>query len=268
MTRIPLILWLSFVTALTLSSSRVVAQQMPSVDGRYFPLNQMSPPGTAAEWAARLGRTTPEYFQPVRVSLPTSGTITFYEGSHDRSYDLPAPGQASLIVGRIYRLRISGLPEFPGAEFFPSVELIDRLHPPAGKVEDFPIEFEFTEEELLWAAQGRLITKVVYLEQPSRVPTDMIDAKLRIKTIEPHRNAIAEADQLGRPLAIVRMGGRTPDPNRPEPEFFGPGGPIRVSQKATEIGSRRRSDTAPREALSQSGVVRIGPRAASRMAQR
>ena len=238
MTRVSLILWLSLITAVTLPPRHVAAQQMPSVNGRQFMLNQMTPPGTAANWAVKLGRATPEYFQPVRLALPTEGLVTYFEGASDRSYDLPAPAQAGLLVGRMYRLRVSNVPEFPGVDFYPSIELIDRLHPPAGKAEDYPVDFELTLEELEWASKGRLITKVVYLEQPNRVPVDTLDAKERITTIEPYRNAVAEADLLGRPIAIVRLGGRTPDPNYPEPAFYGPGGPIRISQKPRQTASR------------------------------
>jgi hypothetical protein len=207
----------------------------------------------------------------VRVSLPSTGTVTFYEGSFDRFHDLPAPGQAGLIVGCVYRLKVSDMPEFPGVDFYPSIELIDRLHPPPGKAEDFPIEFELTVEELEWAASERLVTKVVYLEQPNRVPEAFLDAKERIKTIEPFQNAIAEADLLGRPVAIVRLGGRTPDPNRPDPAFFGPGGPIRVTAQAMKDGVGRRGTDAIKAASrrqADAGVFRIRQVATRRVAQR
>lgn len=228
----------------------------------------MTPPGTAAEWAMKSGKITGDYFQPIRVSLPTTGTVTFYEGTPDRAIGLPAPAQASLIVGRMYRLKISNLPEFPGVEFFPSIELIDRLHPPAGQVEDFPVEFEFTIEELEWAVADRLLTKVVYLEQPNRVPLTMLDGKERIKTVSPAQNVIAEADSLGRPVAIVRMGGRTPDFNRPDPMFFGPGGPIRITERAQQTTTRHGKASATRTAANDEGVYRLRSSATKRMAQR
>ena len=268
MNRISLILWLSLITAITLPSRKVAAQQMPAVNGRQFMLNQMTPPGTAAEWATKLGRATPDYLQPVRLSLPTSGVVTFYEGFSGRSYDLPAPAQAGLLVGRMYRMRVSDVPEFPGLEFYPSIELIDRLHPPAGKVEDFPVEFELTLEELEWASNGRLVTKVVYLEQPNRVPVNNLEAKERITTIEPFQNAIAEADLLGRPVAIVRLGGRTPDPNSPEPAFYGPGGPIRISSGSKQTVSNSRSAAANVANSNSPGVFHLGPKTTRRVAQR
>ena len=275
MKRISLILWLSLITTLTLPCGKVAAQQFPSVNGRQFPVNQMSPPGTAAQWAANSGRGNLEYFQPVRVSLPTKGLVTYYEGSPHRSYDVKAPAQASLVVGQMYRMRISGMPEFPGVEFYPSIELIDRLHPPTCQVEDFPIEFEFTEEEFEWAANGRLVTKVIYLEQPDRVPVTLLDQKQRITTIEPSQNAIAEADMLGRPVAIIRLGGRTPDPNQPDPRFFGPGGPIKVNQQqiqeVMQSASKSRPDNLDNRTstvTAQAGVVSLRKGTSRRVAQR
>ena len=271
MNRIWLILWLSLIATLTIPSSHAAAQQYPSVGGRQFPLNQMTPPGTAAQWAVNVGKANPEYFQPVRVSLPSAGLVTFYEGPQARSYDVTSPAQASLIVGRIYRLRVSAMPEFPGVDFFPSIEVIDRLHPPACHVEDFPIEFALTTEEFEWAANGRLVTKVIYLEQPDRVPVANLESTQRITTIEPSHNALAEADLLGRPVAIVRLGGRTPDPNQPDPIFFGPGGPVKVhQQRDLQTAEKRGPATAERTSSKggEAGVVNLRKATTRRMAQR
>lgn len=232
----------SFIAAISLLTvmltSASFAQQYPPVGGRQFPLNQSTPPGTVAQWATNAGRFAPNTFQSVKVNLPAEGKVTFYE-SWDRPVEVEAPALVHLIVGRMYRLKISGLEEFSGVEFYPSIELVDRLHPPAGREEDFPVQFEFTVEELEWASKGRLVTKVVYLEQPERVPSLLLDESPRITTIEPSRNVLAEADALGRPMAIVRLGGRTPDPSRPDPAFFGPGGPVRLARKSAETGVKQ-----------------------------
>lgn len=253
----PNIAVLLLLAAAPVLGSAAMAQQYPALDARQFPLNQMAPVGTAAQWWTAVGRTKPAYFQPVRVSLPAEGQVTFYEAM-DRPIELAAPAQAGLLVGNVYRLKVSGLAEFPGVEFYPSIELIDRLHPPAGREEDFPVDFEFTSEEFEWAANGRLVTKVIYLEQPQRVPTTLLDSVNRIQTIEPNLNAVAEADSLGRPMAIVRLGGRTPDPLRPDPNFFGPGAPIRVvaSPKSTE-GSAASNPTGKRSVVRLTGYPHV-----------
>ena len=69
---------------------------------------------------------------------------------------------------QLYRFRISDLPELPGAELYPTIELIDRLHPPCGRELEFPVPVAFTQEELQAALAGRLVTKVVYIERPQQ----------------------------------------------------------------------------------------------------
>ncbi len=206
------------------------AQQTYPVHGMQFPLNQYQPPGTTIEWMKIAGRICTDYMQPVKVYLPGEGRVTFYDHHPDRPIPLPAPAQASLAVGRIYRFKVDQIPEYPGVEFYPSIELIDRLHPPAGKVDQFPIEFTLTKEELDWAMDERLVTKVIYLEQPQRVPPMQVNEPRATQTLAPAQNALAVADDLGRPMAIIRLGGRTPDARGMDPQFFGPGGPVQLPQ--------------------------------------
>lgn len=196
---------------------------------RYHPLSQNSPPGMVAEWARQAKVFCPDWFQPVRLELPAEdGKVTFYDGGPQRPIVQDAPAQAALLVGRLYRLRISDLADYPGVEFFPSVEVVDRLHPPAGQIDEFPIVCQFTTEDLDFAAQGRLVTKVVYLEQPDRIPVGQANGANLIRDVPPHKNALAEADLLGRPMLIVRLGARQPDRHAPDPKFFGDHAPVQL----------------------------------------
>ncbi len=231
-----------------IGSTPVWAQGTNTGYGRYVPLDQHAPPGVAGLIALQAGRATPDHFQPVRVKLPTTGTVTFFDGTPERPVELAAPAQAGLLVGRMYRLRVAGLPEFPNGEFYPSIELIDRLHPPPGQAERFPVEIELLAEEFQGADNGRMITKVVYLEQPDRVQKQHLNGETRVIDLAPAQNALAEADMLGRPIAIVRIGGRTPDRNAPDWQFWGPGAPIRVTNvPAKDVQTQFRSN--PRRAI-------------------
>lgn len=203
---------------------------------RYFPLNTPLPPtGRAGDWATQIKRGNPFHFQPVEIQLPVTGQVTWY-GSNGPESPLisSAPSIAGLLVGPVYRLRLSDMANYPGVELYPSIEMIDRLHPPTGREAEFPVIIPFTEFELDAAAQGQLVTKVVYLEQPNRAAFQTAG---RGKAVEPLRvtsreNPLEIADLQGRPLAIVRMGGRVPDRDRPEPGFFGRGAPIQTIQTA------------------------------------
>lgn len=215
--------------AVLLTAQTLPAQQTRSHDGRQFLLNQYAPPGTVAAFGAQAGRYRHDYFQPVKVYLPSEGRVTFYDQRPDQPLELDAPAQASLLVGRLYRIKVDNMPEFPGVEFYPSIEVLDRLHPPADKVEEFPVEFELSQDEFESAAEGRLVTKVIYLEQPQRVSVMQLSEPRKTITVSPVQNALAEADDRGRPMAIIRLGGRTPDAQGMDPQFFGPGAPVRLS---------------------------------------
>lgn len=221
-----MLLFASLVATLTATAS---AQQNVNSHGRYLPLNQYTPPGVYGQMNVMAGVASPHVFQPVRVKLPTTGKVTFFDGSPQRPLTYDAPAQAGLLVGRMYRLRISDMPELPQGELFPSIELVDQLHPPPGQAERFPVEVELLPEEIAWAANGRMVTKVVYLEQPDRVPLEFLQDGPRVRDLPPAQNAVAEADELGRPIAIVRIGGRTPDPNFPDVQFWGQPAPVRPS---------------------------------------
>lgn len=195
---------------------------------RYWALNQHIPPGMAGSWATSAGRNCPPWMQPVRIQLPSPGTVTFHDGAQ-QPISMPAPAQAAMLVGRFYRLRISDLPDYPGVSFYPSIELLDRLHPPTGRIDEFPVVCQFTDEEFEAAAAGRLVTKVVYLEQPQRVPLERLNEPNSIRNIAPHLNSIAEADLLGRPILLVRLGARQPDPRVPDPGFLGDGSPLQLT---------------------------------------
>lgn len=217
--------------ALGLPCSIAAAQSPASV--RYYPYDQTVPPGMAGQWSAIVNPGVSSYYQPVRVELPVPGQVTFFSGGPAAPVPRPAPAQAAILVGPVYRLKISDMPDYPGLELYPTVELLDRLHPPAGRSPQFPVPVSFTIEELDFALEGRLVTKVVYLEQPDRAaPVTAVEAAAQ--RLEPQENGIAIADRLGRPMAIVRLGGRLPDPNHPEPGFYGSGAPVLLPALAVE----------------------------------
>ena len=136
---------------------------------------------------------------PVEIELPNGGKVTFYSGPTGQPVTLAAPAMAGVAVGHVYRLRISELPEHPGIELFPSIEILDRLHPPNGKLYEFPIPVQITTEEIQFALAGNLVTKVMYLEQPQLAIPRPRANPIGVDVVPAHRNAFAEADRRGRP---------------------------------------------------------------------
>ncbi len=219
--------WLAIALA-AMSAAPALGQQTHNANGRHYIYDQFVPPGVAGHMQMAAGNLRPTIPQHVKIRLPEAGTVTFFDGALNRPVSTPAPAQATLVVGQMYRFQISGLANYPHTSFYPSVELIGELHPPPGEAARFPIEIEILEEELRWVSRGQMVTKVVYLEQADRVPLQNLSGAPRVIDVEQGQNAVAEADSLGRPVAIVRIGGRLPDPNAPDPQFWGPLAPVQI----------------------------------------
>ncbi len=225
--------------AVSIVLSTFATAQTPFGEGVYHPLDQRTPPGRAGRWSGIVGNITPGYFQPVKVELPEPGTVTFFHGLARRPVDLTEPNQVRLAVGALYRLKIGGMQSFPGIELYPSIELFDHLHPPAGLIDEYPVPIEFTEEEIRMAIGGQLVTKVVFIEEPRLAATVDTPSPLPVRTIANRANLIAEADRVGRPMAIVRLGGRVPSLHGGDSTFFGSGAPVQVAANRPNVDQRR-----------------------------
>jgi hypothetical protein len=199
--------------------------------GRYYPLDQTAPPGTAGKWAG-VQRGFVPCLQPVRVQLPDGGLVSYYTNPGGDHVEAEAASIVALQVGSVYRLKVSDMAGFTGAELYPTVELIDRLHPPPGREIEFPVPIVLTADEISLALEGRMITKVIYLERPDRAdPVRATDAA-RSQFARPRDNLLALADHAGRPMVIVRIGGRAPDDGAENSGFFGTGAPVQILKEA------------------------------------
>ncbi len=234
--------------------------QVPTPGNQYQPINQMLPVGTAARWSTFQDPGGLPYVQPVQVVLPTTGKVTFLQGGPQGPMQ-HSPAQAGLMVGLTYRLKISDMPEFPGAELYPSVEVLDRLHPPPGREHEFPVPLDLTREEIEDALDGGLVTKVVYIEQPSLAVPVQQERPISPQLINVNTNLLAEADRVGRPMLLVRIGGRQPDPRTIEPGFYGTGGPVLPSippQRKPANGAAPPSATGAEPIEQMSGTQQAG----------
>jgi hypothetical protein len=188
--------------------------------GQYYPLDHRQAPGVAAQWQMTVKRGLYGYMQPVRLIMPGTAKVSYYNGSPQAEVVTDAPSQVRMMVGHVYRLKLSEIAGYPGVELYPTIEVLDRLHPPEGKLDQFPIPIELTEEEIAAAVEERLVTKVLYLEQPDIATPVSDDARTRVEELDQRLNLLEAADVRGRPMAILRIGGRIPDPAAPQDEFF------------------------------------------------
>lgn len=239
------------VFAFAIASSLLVANQaeaqvVPNY-GQFQPLSQHLTPGTAGEWAARAGRGSGGWSQPIRIQLDGKGDVTVYHSRPIQETTHRSPAQLGVRVGHLYRLRISNMPELPGVEVFPTIEILDRLHPPIGQKHDFPIPVYLTQDDIELALSGNLVTRVVYVEQPQLAAPFALDDSTRVRTLLPDQNALQQADRYGRPVVIVRIGGRLPSVHGEPAAFYGTGGPVTASQPGPEPVPRTGGQAQPAE---------------------
>ncbi len=175
----------------------------------YFQSGRM-PPGVVGNAQLLTGGQLRGYFQPVQLRGPKGSRVSL---AVDGLFEKPQadPVLAGMLIGQVYRVKVTRIPRNEGLEVFPSIEVINRLHPPPGLESRFPIPVQFTLEELEMALAGRLVTRVIYLEDPdTALPVQDRPDWQRYHEVRATDNALQVADRLGRPVAIMRMGSRTP----------------------------------------------------------
>lgn len=194
-----------------LAVSCVEAQ--PAQPGVHYYHAGLRSPGFIGQSRLIRGDIGADFYQPVSIQGPRGMLFSMaYAGAFT---DLQAaPNTVGLQVGRVYRLRITRLP-FPGyegRELYPTVEVIDKMYPPAGKELNHPVIVYFAPEDLKLAADGKFVTRVVYVEDPKKALPVIEPALKRQGYIDIGNGGdpLAVADSLGRPVAIIRIGGRTP----------------------------------------------------------
>jgi hypothetical protein len=212
-----------------LIADRANAQVVPPY-GQFQPLNQNLTPGTAGHWAALAGKGRRNWSQPLKITLDGGGDVTVFHGRPIQELTHKSPAQLGVRVGHLYRLRVSNMPDLPGVEVYPTIEIIDRLHPPAGKKHDFPIPVYIDRDDIESALNGNMVTRVVYIEQPQLAAPFALDSSTRVRTLLPAQNVLAQADRYGRPAVIVRVGGRLPAVYGESSAFYGTGGAITASR--------------------------------------
>jgi hypothetical protein len=151
------------------------------------------------------------YYQPVEVRGPKGSLVSLAsEGTFLPGESNVATG--GMLIGEVYRLRVGNIPKLEGFEVFPSIEVIDRLCPPPGQATRFPVPIEIEQQDLELAAAGKYITRIIYVEDPKNaMPTRDLPDQQRVYEVRAHEDPLEVADEIGRPIAILRMGSRTPD---------------------------------------------------------
>ena len=199
------------------------------------------PPGAVAAVGALTGGGGPFAVQrtSVRFVEPAGMRITWFAPTPDGKAGfgpnyLEAPARYNFSQACIYRLKISDIPNRPGLELYPTLEVVPTNARTATFLAHSAVPLAFTQDDFAQAAAGNFVVKVVYLPDPqyqdlaSTGPDTVVSSQL-----EPGVDPIAEAHRRGSILLVVRMGNidleapntpamDAPSPYLPKPQPQGP----------------------------------------------
>lgn len=145
----------------------------------------------------------------VKLLGPTGMKATIYRGAAP-GQTFEAPCTIGVRPGYAIRLALSGIPDFPGDTFFPTLEVRGSLFL-ANKLRnaDFPAALVFTTEDFARIRADATLKKIIVLERPDNA------VPLATKPNEPFEFAVPvngdplqEARERGQPLLVMHMGGR------------------------------------------------------------
>jgi uncharacterized repeat protein (TIGR01451 family) len=145
----------------------------------------------------------------LRFIGPAGMRVTFNPGTR-AARTFAAPTAVGVRTGYLIRAQLDHFPGDPGLVLYPTVEVRGALWLGAKlNAADYPAPVVLTDADLESIRNGALVTKAIYLENPDRATpvATKPDAPNEIN-LPPSSDLLAETRQLGRPVAVVRFGGR------------------------------------------------------------
>ncbi len=218
--------------------------QGPTVPGPVPPYGPANPPGAVAAIGALGPKPGPAYGiyrSEVRFVGPAGMKISWYaptpggKAGFTAQY-LEAPARYNFVQASIYRLKLSDIPNRPGVELYPTLEVVPANARTATFLAHAAVPINFTEEDFEQVAAGNFIVKVIYLPDPqfqdlaATGPDEVVSSRL-----EPGVDPLVEAKRRGSILAVVRLGNidleapNTPAMDAPPPGHQAPPVPARAA---------------------------------------
>lgn len=188
------------------------------------------PPGAVAAVGALTGggapfpvsRTSVRFVEPAGMRI-TWFTMEDGKAGFSAKY-LEAPARYNFAQACIYRLKLSDIPNRPGLELYPTMEVVPCNARTSTFLAHSAVPVAFTPDDFAQAAAGNFVVKVVYLPDPqyqdlaSTGPDTVVSSQL-----EPGADPIAEAHKRGSILLVLRLGNidleapNTPPMDAPSP---------------------------------------------------
>ena len=167
-----------------------------------------------------------------RVIAPAGVKVTVLPGG-PLAKTFVAPVTIGFRPGYAYRLELSNIPGYPGVNLYPSLEVRGSLVPrPGMDFLEFPAPVYLSAGDIERVMRGGMVTKAVYLEDPTRAAPVQSQVDLPIELGEATEEAALKAAMdNGRLVAILRIGDRKPDPEELT-RFAAPGTVLFPGEKA------------------------------------
>lgn len=143
----------------------------------------------------------------VKVAGPAGSDVAYNPGT---AQAVVTGGPIGLRPGYPFRLELSKMPGRKGVSYFPSIEVRGVLSlRPGFDPSKHPVPIVFTDRDLEKVADGKMITKIYYLESPDKALAAPSDPNEPLEfQADSEVEAIKEARERGRPMLIVRLGER------------------------------------------------------------
>jgi hypothetical protein len=146
------------------------------------------------------GRTSVRFVQPAGMKI---AFMDASRGFGDAGRE--APVRYNFVQGSIYRVRINGIPNRPGKNYYPTIEVYGATPDTMTFLAHSTVPVGFTDEDFEQVNAGNMVVKVIYL--PSSTFQDVAAAEELVSTkLEPGVNPVEEAQRRGTILAVVRLG--------------------------------------------------------------
>ena len=160
----------------------------------------MGPFGATANQNVQVMFTQP---QGMTINWDVSGV-----GMYD-SAPLVVPRRQNFAQGSAYRLKLSNIDGYVGADLYPTLELGNVSPRTAAYLAHAAIPIQFTQQDFDQVKAGNFVTKVIYVPDPEYQELALAGVDTLVSTrLDPGVDPIVEADRRGAILAIVRIGNK------------------------------------------------------------
>jgi hypothetical protein len=187
----------------------------PGVPGQPGAPGMPPPPGAVAAVGALTAATQSRFVAKrteVSFTSPQGMKVSWYAPSSNgktgfSSNRIDVPGRYNFVQAAIYRLKLSDIPNRPGVELYPTLEVVPANAQTDSFLAHSAVPVSFTNEDFDQVAAGNYLIKVIYLPNPNfqefvtTGPEEVVSSRL-----EPGVDPIAEAHRRGSILLVVRLG--------------------------------------------------------------